>query len=239
MTRKGLLNVFNYGLLEFSLLSFFILIGAVIYPIFVAIIITFELTLTIWQFFYREKAKAYLIVTSIRVLLILIVQIVGQIGFLIKEPDESMNWIIGSICIAIFSITFYFIKENGQWKKTLEIWQKIRKLDLEKYRFNISIPNYRMNKCLPDTDNIMHKKISTKVIFSVVAILIFLSFFFNEDFLIRIGFIFFVYVFGMAEGKFISWAFNFIKMEREMKVEFATEYADKKELDRLSRVKIF
>lgn len=241
MTRDKLLYILSSGIIELFLLLVFSLIGlsreSSMYIVILKVAVALFVGSSIWHFYYRVKADSYLIVTIIRWILMAVVVVSSQLEMVVESEPEipGLYWFFASAVCIIVTLLWVLKKEKQLWPNTLEIWQKIKKIDLENKIFYISVPNYMMNK-----DGMMNYKKGISVAIPAFLVIRLFEFYgLSFDFFIsRLGGVILSGFLGMAIAKFLSWTINMKNTENELQSVFITEYGDSKVLARLRKKKV-
>jgi hypothetical protein len=193
--------------------------------------------ISIYFYFYRKKAKAYLVATCIRFFLIICMVVITDWEATISGETDiiGLYWCIGVLLTSVVTGLIMYKRYNQCWDYTITVWQEIGKVDLKRHMFRIFVPVFLMNK---NGNKKIEKAFSVFLI--VLVLLQVIRLFINEeteDFLFKFAPFFSACIFSTIFANYFSWLVNFSKMEKEMQVEFMTEYGDEKELARLSRRK--
>jgi hypothetical protein len=240
MTYKGSLHIFAFGVLEwimFGLFSIFIWIdvircGVTYASLAFLILVAVGIGVSAGFYFFRRKAKAYFFVTVWRWALMVLLLIVSSWDTAISGDFDvtSLYYCFGSLLIAVVIVSVSYKLDCKRWQSTLKVWQEIRKIDFEHKLFCISVPNYLMNRKKKNETN--YKKALIGGVLTFLLLRFSLDFFGSEgleEYILKLAPSLLALIFSWALGIFLSWLINFSKMEREMQVEFVTEYGEQVE----------
>jgi hypothetical protein len=247
MTKKSFLNMITFGFFEYLvtlLFSFIVcipmLMQKIYYPVIIcASIIIIDLIIAIWHLWNKIKAKAYLITALTRTsLLIVIFTLLQSMSEDMEQPD--MYVVTSTLVMSILMIIINYVRDAKYWNSTFEKWQQVKKVDLEHRKFCI----------IADSDNGMNMdkksylmQLPEIVIFIVLGCSLswVIGKFFGQGYTINATLFCFMLILYIIL-KFISYlvlcTVKIIKLEKEMSIELLTEYADKRKLIRLSKIKI-
>lgn len=223
-----------FGMYEFCLgtiLSVFIWMSPSISSSINIKILAATLLITVWQFFNRKKALAYLTGLAARVFFLASIFVLSQIGSIVFEKfDDSIKlyWLVLTIVIFIAAMIQHIILEKRNWAKTLQVWRDIGKINIEQRYFKIV--GMFHDDPLPAKPRI----ISSMGVYTLIGILG-LKFIFErfgedgigaviEDIILHSGLIMIGYFCMMFIGKIVVWIIELAKVEKELGVTFVTEY---------------
>lgn len=249
MSRKHVLYLVFFGVLELGLTTFFSLfiwlslLDSDFYLPSLINLLLLGITFCygIGQFFYRTKAKAYLYGLVLRIFFIGSVFIICQIGFIGLEVNYV--WLTISVFVYICTMIYWVIKEKKAWNLTLEVLEKSGKLNVKKKYFRI------LGGFNSATDKPRNPNVKGTLVGFIIAIgfggFKLLQWYLAEEFiliLLRVGFVFMSNLTGLLFGKILLWTIEIRKLEKKLGIEFVTEFGEisnsKKSDGKKNRIKL-
>ena len=242
MTQKDFLNIKTFGFIEFGVTLFFSMIICIImllqdifYPLVICtVVLVIQFIVLIWYLWNKEKAKIYLIAAAIRFFLLIVVfSLCLQIST--NGDDPNIYILIGSLLVSLIATIIHYVINQKKWNSTFTKWQQIKKFDLKHKRFSLIADNFNINMGKTDYKLLLEVGIVVPIecyLLRLIGELIGYGQITIMDFFNLV----IIYLFSVFLSYLLLRAVNIIKIEREMNVEFLTEYADKEELARLSKI---
>ena len=230
MKSKFNLAAVSFGAFEsaFGFIILALLLGGlldeILGPIVLDLFLLFlAICVTIWQAFNRISAIAYLIGLLARVLFLASTTILLQEGFLIFNYESTnIHWVLIAIFVSLVTIVRHYQLESTKWDHTLEVWSRIRKINVSKGYFRICEMFHADEIRFPKYYRFYFAILPIgylvlRLVFNVTDEIIQQSF-------CRLGFIFLSYILSTFVGKILLWLREIKKLEYKMGIEFLTEY---------------
>jgi hypothetical protein len=192
------------------------------------IILAVTLLITFWPFLNRKKALAYLIGAASRILFLVSICIVSQIGSIeFKKYNYSVNfnWMLWSIGIFVMVVAYQITLTKRVWPEILNGSKRTGKIDIERGYFKIM-------KELPLVYQTKPTRVVTVVAYFIVIIAALGSFGIifakkggkMEEIMSHFCFVYLGCLCMISLGAKLVWTTELAKLEKKLGITFVTEY---------------